>query len=153
MFGLLIKTVMLLNNEYLKYRLCLKSRHMNENGFILPVTMILLFIVTSSLFHQISIYEREKRFHFELEQKYNIDHMLQMATVDLITLVKTDEIVASGMFDYTKGKIYYWILAEDDEMIQIEFTVLTDKNRQRNVEMIIDKNQYNVINWLEKATI
>lgn len=123
----------------------------NERGFILPVTIVLLFILTTSLFHQVATYEREKRFHFEIEQQFYLDQMLQMATVDFLTLLKTDRILASGMFSYAKGNVYYWVLSEDDEMIQIEFTVLTERNRQRNVEMTIDKAQFVVIHWLEKA--
>lgn len=121
----------------------------NEKGFILPLSMVLLFLLSSSLFHQIAVYEREKRFQMEQEQYAVIQTLLQMATVDLLTLVANGGQTLSGYFEYEQGKVYYWQTDEMDQFVYIDFNIITNAERQRYVRIGIDKENLVVIDWRE----
>lgn len=122
----------------------------NERGFILPLTIILLFLLSSTLFHQISVYEREKRFHAEIEQQFYIQQLLQMATADILSEIEREAPLISGQFNYDIGNAYYWLLAEEEQFVHIDLNVITTNNKQRNVEIVFDKNHLVVVDWLEK---
>lgn len=108
-----------------------------------------MFLLSSSLLHQVGIYEREKRFQFEQEQFSIMESLFQMAIVDIFTLFLNEELSSSDHLYYETGFVEYWKDIETHEVVYINILVNTNNQRQRFGRIGIDKEKAVIKDWLE----
>ncbi|WYP25247.1 competence type IV pilus minor pilin ComGG [Alkalihalobacillus sp. FSL W8-0930] len=89
-----------------------------EKGFAYPVTLLLVAILTLSCLYTIQLYELEKRVVFEQEKLMQMDHLMQMAVVDV--LHQPDMVNEKGDFHYEVGSVSYSMHGQSDVSVQVE---------------------------------
>lgn len=120
-----------------------------QKGFILPITLILCLFLSLALMHVLDVYLTEKKFYAEQEEIFLLESLLQMAAVDIVDDLITNRLSASGAFNYEKGAAVYWILEETHDTLNIQLKVRTEKERQRVVRLLLDKEKMRVKEWIE----
>ncbi|MDE5412284.1 competence type IV pilus minor pilin ComGG [Alkalihalobacterium chitinilyticum] len=120
-----------------------------QKGFILPITLIFCLLLSLALMHVLDMYLTEKKFYAEQEEIFLLESLLQMATVDLVDDLTTNRLSSTGAFNYEKGTAVYWILEDTHDTVNIQLKVRTDKERQRVVRFLLDKDKMRVKEWIE----
>ncbi|MEK4565609.1 competence type IV pilus minor pilin ComGG [Alkalihalobacillus sp. FSL R5-0424] len=100
-----------------------------EKGFAYPVTLLLVAVLTLSCLYTIQLYELEKRVVFEQEKLMQMDHLMQMAVVDV--LHQPDKVNEKGDFHYEVGSVSYSMLGQSDVSVQIELHGRIGENHKR----------------------
>lgn len=101
----------------------------NEKGFAYPVTLLLVAVLMLSCLYTIQLYEAEKRFVFEQEKLVQMDHLIQMAVVDLVqqpSMVQEEVTV-----HYEVGSVTYTITEETDEQLEVILYAKIGEEHQR----------------------
>ncbi|MFV8827928.1 competence type IV pilus minor pilin ComGG [Alkalihalobacterium sp. APHAB7] len=120
-----------------------------QKGFILPMTLILCLLLSLALMHVLDVYLTEKKFYAEQEEIFLLESLLQMAAVDIVDDLTTNRLSDSGAFNYEKGAAVYWILEETHDTLNIQLKVRTEKEKQRVVRLLLDKEKMRVKEWIE----
>lgn len=121
----------------------------NQKGYLLPTTLILLFLFSSIILHQLNMYGIEKRFYMEQEQVYLLQYLQQMASYDLLTIVGEESLEEEGLFFYEKGFARYMVTNEIEPNVVIQLHVETDKNRKRTSRLVLNKEGRRIVSWRE----
>lgn len=129
----------------------------NERGFILPITLIIVFLLVSLVLQQIKVYETEKRFFNHQEEMVTIDQLLQIGAVDLEKRLSSDPKLKSGEFSNENGKVVYENLSLPDDtdldrkkVLRFTLTAQTgDNGSSHSSQVYYDKDKKKIIRWVE----
>lgn len=107
----------------------------NQKGFILPLTVIVLFLLASFTLFQIRQYVIERDFYFEYSEAFTNERLLQLAIVDVAKKIdqSTERIDLSGILYYDKGEVSYQIRSKEKCSYSILLTSKTKNNRLRQL--------------------
>ncbi|MBU8908983.1 competence type IV pilus minor pilin ComGG [Desertibacillus haloalkaliphilus] len=120
-----------------------------QKGFIMPLTMVLTFIVSGVLLHQLQQYLNEKQFFYEQEQIYIIEQLAQMGAHDLDDVLREDTVDTNGQFHYEIGTASYWIQEQLDDTLYVRLTLETIEGRKRLVRLYYDLETLTMKAWWE----
>lgn len=123
----------------------------NDKGFIMPITLIVVFILFSYVTFQINQLIVEKAFYNEQNKLYTAERLIQMAVVDLKELLQmevSDEI--SGKFYYEEGEVSYIIKLETDLIWSIAITSKPSFGSMKKLNYFYNKNEETFLRWLEE---
>lgn len=136
-------------------------RTRNQDGFILPLTMIIIFLLFSFLLYEIKAYQSEKQFLYYREEMFTVNDLMQMAAVDL-----EQRFAASlpdknyGTFDYINGKVSYTISqppkdadlpgSSPQDVIYITLKAQADNEGEHVSFAYYDKKKRKIIRWAEQ---
>ncbi len=125
----------------------------SEYGFILPLTLGLMFIISSVVLYQTERYVIEKRFYFEQAEIVTLETLLQMATVDLLNDLRKDELSDKGDYIYDKGIVTFSVLSQGERKIEFMLQAKTFQGRQRFIQLHYDKVKKEVTEWWEGSVL
>lgn len=123
----------------------------NQRGFILPITLVIMFIVSSYAAFMINQYVTEKKFFFEQSEARTNERLLQMALVDSRHLLasSSDEYY-SGTFYYEAGEVAFIINAETEHVKSISLVSKTLEQRSKRIKYFYYLENGTFLPWLEK---
>lgn len=114
---------------------------MKKNGFITPLTLVISFILFSTLLHQIKTLDQEREFLTEEKQAFLLEQLLQMGTTDMLEMIKSSKNMEYGRLEYERGTVTYQTLEVTDEAIRVKLKAATNKGHTNQVILF-----YNIIN-------
>ncbi len=121
----------------------------NEKGFILPITLFVVFLLTSFVTFQVNQYKIEKEIIHEQNELYTAERLLQMAIVDLQEMIEhLDDDLYSGNLHYEKGEVTFVIRSETDEIISIHLISNTKRQRSKQIKYYYYLSKETVLPWL-----
>ncbi|WP_170885504.1 competence type IV pilus minor pilin ComGG [Bacillus alkalicellulosilyticus] len=121
----------------------------NEKGFVLPLTLIIVFLVTAYTIHELMTLQTEMRFFKQQEELFTIESLVQMAAYDMVAHLRHDESVGSGQFQYEHGFATYKIEKHEGETLYIQLIVQTNSNGRRIVRLFYNVEDNMVTAWWE----
>lgn len=125
-------------------------RKSDEGGFVLPLTLVVLFLLSAFLLHEIKLYETETRFLHASEEMFTLNRLLQMADVDLErNLSHSASIRNQGVLIYTKGKVLYSIEPFSMNIVRITLKAKTKDGGMHISHAYYDKLKKKIIRWEE----
>jgi hypothetical protein len=125
---------------------CLMRINRNEKGFILPVTMVIVFLLAGFVLHEVKMHETDSKFLIERQSSEKLDELLQMAVVD----VQNPSIEREGLFYYDGGTVRYQILStESENVVKVDLTAKTSDGKARVVHYRYDTMKNKIIMWEE----
>jgi hypothetical protein len=122
---------------------------MKKNGFITPLTLVISFILLSTILHQIKTLEQERLFLMEEKQVFLLEQLLQMATTDMLEMLKASTNLIEGTFDYEHGTVTYQILEKTNEEVRVRLRAFTDQGRKNQVILYYNLNNQELTEWVE----
>lgn len=123
----------------------------NQRGFILPITLVILFIVSSYAAFLINQYVIEKKFFFEQTEVRTNERLLQMALVDSRHfLAGSSEDYFSGTFHYDDGEVAFIVNAETEYIKSITLISKTLEQRSKRIKYFYYLETETFLPWLEQ---
>ncbi|HET7579758.1 MAG TPA: competence type IV pilus minor pilin ComGG [Bacillales bacterium] len=134
----------------MKERFFRLRRMHKEGGFVLPLTLVVLFLVSAFLLHEIKLYETEKRFLHASEEMFTLDRLLQMADVDLErNLSRSASSRNLGILLYKNGKVRYSVEPFSTNVVRITLKAKTNDGGKHISHAYYDKIKKKIIRWEE----
>lgn len=123
----------------------------NDNqGFILPLAVILAFVFSGVVIHYVQLLETDRLFLQERKNFFHHNLLLQSAANEmLLQLENFDTIETNGQFDYEHGSVAYQILHSDHAAVTIEFMSKTKVDGQRKATVVYDRERKSITRWME----
>lgn len=121
----------------------------NQRGFILPITLVIMFIVSSYAAFMVNQYVTEKKFLFEQSEVQSNERLLQMALVDSRPLLASgsDEYF-SGTFHYEAGEVAFIVNAETEYIKSISLISKTLAQRSKRIKYFYYLENETFLPWL-----
>ncbi|RFU66777.1 hypothetical protein D0469_16800 [Peribacillus saganii] len=124
----------------------------NERGSVLPLVMILASVFLVMAISAAELYISEKKFHKETKEKLVLDHLIRLATEELLLeLQNTEEADTSdGIYFYPNGDVYYQLNKLNEDELLIVLFGSTKGERKAEVKFRYSLLGKNMIEWIEK---
>ncbi|RXI99484.1 hypothetical protein DS745_14795 [Anaerobacillus alkaliphilus] len=123
----------------------------NNRGFILPTTLMILFLLLSFLTFQISQYMIEKELIKEEAELFTAERLLQKGIVDVSKMLKSDSRdVYSGILFYEEGEITFVVKKEVSTVKSVQVVSKTYQNRSKQTTFYYNIQNETVLPWLKE---
>lgn len=124
----------------------------NQKGFILPLTMMLVFLFPLLIISEIELYKIEQRFYVEEEEIEKLQSISQIGMQDIFKLVNEEPTIqtTTGKFNYPTGYIDYSIEPLNTGSIQIKATCTTNNLRKQYFKAIMNLETKEIEKWVEE---
>ncbi|WP_458412510.1 competence type IV pilus minor pilin ComGG [Schinkia sp. CFF1] len=124
----------------------------NQKGFILPLTMMLMFLFPLLIISEIELYKIEQRFYVEEEEIEKLQSISQIGMQDIFKLVNEEPTIqtTTGKFNYPTGYIDYSIEPLNTGSIQIKATCTTNNLRKQYFKAIMNLETKEIEKWVEE---
>lgn len=123
----------------------------NQRGFILPLTMVFCFLFSLFLLSEVEIYKIEQRLYIEEEELENLKSLLQIGIQDINEIAQSqtldDKLV--GSLEYPIGSIQYTIEPIETNVILIQGTCMTNKQRKQLFNATVNIETKKIVKWVE----
>ena len=113
----------------------------NENGIVLPVTLLLFFLFTTLTFHAAIKLETEKQYFKNIETTYTLETMLHSAYKDVKQLFNEGKDELEGKLFYHSGFVLYKVVQEEENGALVSFECRTDNGGKFYTELFIEADQ------------
>ncbi len=113
----------------------------NENGIVLPVTLLLFFLFTTLTFHAAIKLETEKQYFKNIETTYTLETMLHSAYKDVKQLFNEGKDELEGKLFYHSGFVIYKVVQEEENGALVSFECRTDNGGKFYTELFIEADQ------------
>lgn len=121
-----------------------------EEGFILPLVMILSLLLSSLVIHQIELLETDRLFFQERKNYFHHGLLLQSASNEMLSqLKKSDTIEEHGQFSFGIGSATYHIVEINEQTATVQFETRTALAGGRKATVIYDVRTHTIIKWTE----
>ncbi|OIJ16060.1 hypothetical protein BKP35_03505 [Anaerobacillus arseniciselenatis] len=121
----------------------------NERGFILPITLFVVFLLSSFVTFQLNQYMIEKEIMNEKAEAFTAERLIQMAIVDLEdVIVNIDSNPNTGTLYYENGEVMFIIDSETDEIKSIHLISKTSSDRSKQMKYYYYLSNETVLPWL-----
>ncbi|WP_179298760.1 competence type IV pilus minor pilin ComGG [Evansella halocellulosilytica] len=123
----------------------------NEKGFVLFLSLLLMFLLTGTLLHLLTIYENEKSFIYLEKERNTVDNLLLTTTIHITELMNEEnkEHFVSGEMLYDGGVVTYTLLPEDT-LYFISLEAQTHNGTTRVVDISYDYEHNEILDWRER---
>lgn len=123
----------------------------NQRGFVLPLTMIMSFILLFFTVHAILSYQYDRSFAQKRAMSFELNELIQMATVDLEKLAKEDHIESSGKLVYTTGNVQYHTNKVNGTVWKIAMIATNHEGFRHSNTFYYDSEKGGIVKWAEGA--
>lgn len=121
-----------------------------EEGFILPLAIILSLLFAAFVIHQINLLESDRQFFHERKNYFQHSLLLQSASTKLLSqLEKLDTIDEDGLLHFELGTVFYRVTTQNELTVTIQFTSYTSLTGERRATAIYGLNTHSIIKWTE----
>lgn len=121
----------------------------SQRGFILPITLVIMFIVSSYAAFMINQYVTEKKFFFEQSEARTNEQLLQMALFDSKHFLASSEEYFSGSFHYEAGEVAFIVKSETESIKSIFLISKTLEQRSKQIKYFYYLETGTFLPWLE----
>lgn len=121
----------------------------NERGYVFFSTLIVLSMVLIIIVDSIHLFVSEKSFADKTESIYIIDHLLFLAKVDAVNLLKEEESENAGMFLYENGKVVYTIELANLEEVKVSFVAFGSAGGKGQAYFQYNLSENKITKWSE----
>ncbi|MCO7126832.1 ComGG family competence protein [Sporolactobacillus shoreicorticis] len=118
----------------------------NQNGFVLPLTMILSLILLAFVFHALLILNSDRKFYQQSYAQFQLQQLRECALIDFERELAS--LTEQGTFVYRNGTVQFNITEIEDHVI-IRFTLITDDRKEID-QMTYSKKSGKPIKWMER---
>lgn len=119
-----------------------------EKGYIFPVTLLISFLLSAMLLHQIELYLMEKAFYTESGELFELESMMRYAWEKVEEDLEMDRFPPVANINFPNG---HALIAVDDQypVTQIKIICTTRKNRVYQANILYDRSSYQLNSWVE----
>lgn len=130
----------------------------NEHGFILPLTLIIVFLLFGFLLHEIKVYETQKQFVHHEEGMLILDRLLQSAATDIeaIPYKKWPDTFSypAGVVEYKVKKLSKGSSYNTKKVVSVTLTAKRSKDQNkygtRHISYVYyHKDKDKIVRWME----
>ncbi|BBN99130.1 competence type IV pilus minor pilin ComGG [Sporolactobacillus terrae] len=122
----------------------------NQQGFILPLTMILSLVFIAFIFHALFLLQSDRTFFQHTQTHFVLQQLRECALNDFQQKLEQDALPDEGTFNYHNGTVQY-IVTEDSAFVTINFTVHYGDEREID-RIVYDRESGNPVRWLERIS-
>ncbi|KEK26169.1 competence type IV pilus minor pilin ComGG [Bacillus gaemokensis] len=119
-----------------------------QEGFAMPGTLILLFLLFSFFIYETNMLLSDKKFYIEAEQKFILEELTDQAVSNIKQDLQQKEKNSMFSFLYEKGQASGSYIFEN-ETVFVSLQCLTKQRREYKVNFQYDKENRKIINWVE----
>lgn len=120
----------------------------NEKGIIMPITLFIVFLLSSYVFFQINQYKIEKELFNEQSELYTAERLLHKAFVDIKQLLNSSSSSSySGTLHYSNGEVTYIVSQISNEKKSITLISRTLQNRSKRFQYYFHLKNETVSPW------
>lgn len=120
-----------------------------QDGFAMPGTLILLFLLFSFFIYEINMLKSDQRFYKEAQQKFLLEEIADQAVSSIKDDLQEKEQNAVFSFRYENAEASGNYVFEN-EIIFVALQCMTKQNRSYKVNFQYDKINKRVMNWVEE---
>ncbi|CAI8778975.1 MULTISPECIES: competence type IV pilus minor pilin ComGG [Bacillus] len=120
-----------------------------QDGFAMPGTLILLFLLFSFFIYEINMLKSDQRFYKEAQQEFLLEEIADQAVSSIKDDLQEKEQNAVFSFRYENGEASGNYVFEN-EIIFVALQCMTKQNRSYKVNFQYDKINKRVMNWVEE---
>lgn len=120
----------------------------NQNGFILPLTMILSLMLLAFVFHALLLLTSDRQFFRQSYSRFQLQQLRECTLSDLKREMQQKTLPNKGTFLYHNGTVQF-IVTENDDSVTIKFTILSGESQEID-QIIYSKESGKPMNWLER---
>ncbi|GAY75290.1 competence type IV pilus minor pilin ComGG [Sporolactobacillus inulinus] len=129
----------------------MKSKPLNnQQGFILPLVMILSLVLITFIFHALFLLQSDRTFFQHAQTHFVLQQLRECALNDFQQKLQQGDLPHEGSFNYHKGTVQY-IVTEDSAFVTINFTVQYGDEREID-RIVYDRESGNPVRWLERIS-
>ncbi|MFC6387610.1 competence type IV pilus minor pilin ComGG [Sporolactobacillus kofuensis] len=123
-------------------------RFQNENGFVLPLTIMLSVILLAFVIHSVLLLNSDRQFFQQTNTRYQLQQIRESVLVDIENQMKEKKLANQGTFVYHKGTVTYTV---NDNGSQLSLTLTISVDHSQEVDRIIySKESGKPLSWLER---
>lgn len=120
----------------------------NEQGFILPLTLVIVFLISAFLLHEVKMYETEKQFMYTREDMFTLNQLMEMAHVDLQARLRNAK-YKDGIFRFPKGTVHFSVKKSGKDMLRITLQAETKNGGVHVSRVYYNKTKQKIVRWEE----
>mgnify|MGYP001945534818 CR=1 FL=1 len=122
-----------------------------ERGFILPLSIVLSFIFSAIVIHQIHLLENDRLFFQERQNFFQHQLLLQSASNEMQSLLEQSNTLLndSGQFIFEQGMVHYEIINSNEHSITVRFESNTELPGERFATVMYNVDTYAIMKWTE----
>lgn len=124
-----------------------------EDGYILPVTLLISILLFTLFTYQINMYVVEKKFYKETEELYVLEGLMQMGVYDIkAELADIDDLENNlqGSFTYPNGKVNYSTTLLANGLVKIAVRSSTFSGRKYAAVFYYNSIEKTITKWIEQ---
>jgi hypothetical protein len=124
------------------------TRIKEEKGYIFPVTLILSFLLSLYLLHQIELYRLEKMFYHESNQLLELEGMMKYTWDAVHKELLEDKFPPIKSIQFRNGQSS---ISAEDKFPQTRISILCvlGDNRRYEALIVFDRESKQIISWTE----
>jgi len=119
-----------------------------EAGYILPITVILVFILCAVIAEQTRYYLSEKQFFAAETTIFQLEELLQVAVVDL-KQKNREELLSTSSLQYIHGTVICNVREIDEETLRIILQAKPKNGGSRYAHFLMNTNEGIITEWWE----
>ncbi|MBY0597284.1 competence type IV pilus minor pilin ComGG [Bacillus bingmayongensis] len=120
-----------------------------QDGFAMPGTLILLFLLFSFFIYEINMLQSDQRFYKKTQQKFLLEEIIDQAVFSIKKDLQAKEQNDVFSFQYENGEAS-GNYAFENEIVFVTLQCMTKQKRPYKVNFQYDKTNKRVMNWVEE---
>ncbi|MEN1934750.1 competence type IV pilus minor pilin ComGG [Paenibacillus sp. 102] len=120
-----------------------------QDGFAMPGTLILLFLLFSFFVYEINMLQSDQRFYKEAQQKFLLEEITDRAVASIKKDLQVKEQNDVFSFQYENGEASGDYVFEN-EIVFVTLQCMTEQKHSYKVNFQYDKINKRVMNWVEE---
>ncbi|ABS23154.1 competence type IV pilus minor pilin ComGG [Bacillus cytotoxicus] len=120
-----------------------------QAGFVMPGTLILLFLLMSFFIYETNMLLSDKKFYIEAEQNFALEEMVDQVISDVKADLQNNEMHDTFLFVYEKGEARGRYVFEKD-VVFVELQCIVKAGRLYKASFQYDTVTKKIINWLDE---
>ncbi|MCQ2008406.1 MAG: competence type IV pilus minor pilin ComGG [Sporolactobacillus sp.] len=126
----------------------IKGRQSDQNGFVLPLTMILSLILLAFVFHALLVLTSDRKFYQHSYAQFQLQQIRECALIDFEHELEQRSLSGQGTLIYRNGTVAFNV-TENKETVIIKFKVITDDRKEID-QITYSKKSGKPIKWSEQ---
>lgn len=119
-----------------------------QDGFAMPGTLILLFLLFSFFIYETNMLLSDKKFYIEAEQKFFLEEIADQAVLDIKKDVQQKDKNDTFSFLYENGEARGQYVFEN-EVVFVSLQCVTKQKQSYKVSFQYNKINKSIVNWAE----
>ncbi|WP_141604261.1 competence type IV pilus minor pilin ComGG [Terrilactibacillus laevilacticus] len=121
---------------------------MNEDGFVLPLCVIISFLIIAFALHAVILLQNEQEFKKESDLSLRFNEVTQLGLFDIKKNLAKNELPTSGSFIYDDGIVNFQMTKSTDKELEVFVTVSIDGHEQKN-KFYYDTEKGGITKWID----